>query len=60
MSEEHKHHHHHHHRDDASLFKERSLRDIRLKRLAEKWIKIGLVVFAAVMGILVILAYTIG
>ena len=53
-------HHHHHHKDSASLFKERSLRAITLRRLFEKWLKIAVIVLAAVMVVLLILAYTIG
>ena len=53
-------HHHHHHKDSASLFKERSLRAITLRRLFEKWLKIAVVALAAVMVVLLILAYTVG
>ncbi len=60
MSEQKHHHHHHRHRDEASLFKERSLRSIRLRRLLDKWMKIGMLVVAVIMCILLVLAYTIG
>ena len=59
MSEQ-KHHHRHLHRDEASLFKERSLRSIRLRWLLDKWMKIGMLVVAVIMCILLVLAYTIG
>jgi len=58
MSEHH--HHHHHRKDSATIFKEKSLRAIELRRLFEKWLKIAVIVLAIVMVILLILAYTIG
>ena len=58
MSEQH--HHHHHRKDSATIFKEKSLRAIELRRLFEKWLKIAVIVLAIVMVILLILAYTIG
>ena len=57
---EHHHHHHHHRKDSATIFKEKSLRSIELRRLLEKWLKIAVIVLAIVMVILLILAYTIG
>ena len=58
MSEHH--HHHHHRKDSATIFKEKSLRAIELRRLFEKWLKIAVIVLAIVMVILLILASTIG
>ena len=62
MSEQqHHHHHHHHHRkDSATIFKEKSLRAIELRRLFEKWLKVIVIALAIVMVILLILAYTVG
>ena len=57
---EHHHHHHHHRKDSATIFKEKSLQAIELRRLLEKWLKIAVIVLAIVMVILLILAYTIG
>ena len=51
---------HHHHRDSASIFKEKSLRAIELRRLFEKYLKIVVVILAIVMVALVIFAYTLG
>ena len=59
MSEQH-HHHHHHHRDGASRFKERSLNAIYIRRQLEKYLKLALVVLAALSILAVILVYTIG
>ena len=42
------------------MFKEQSLRAIRLRRLADKWGKIVLAIIALVMIVLVLLAYTVG
>ncbi len=53
-------HHHRHHRDSASIFKEKSLRAIELRRLFEKYLKIAVVILAIVMVALVIFAYTLG
>ena len=56
-----KHHHHHHHRkDSATLFKERSLNAIVLRRKLEKWGKIALMVLAILMILAVIFVYTMG
>ena len=59
MEQEH-HHHHRHHKESASIFKEKSLRAIELRRLFEKYLKIAVVILAIVMVALVIFAYTIG
>ena len=52
--------HHHHHKDSSSIFKEKSLRAIELRRLFEKYLKIVVVLLAIVMVALVIFAYTFG
>ena len=57
MSSEH-HHHHHHHRDGASIFKERSLNAIVLRRKLEKWGKIVLLIVAILMIIALFAVYT--
>ena len=59
MSERH-HHHDHRHRDDASLFKERSLNSIEFRRKFEKWLKFIVVVIAILMVMAVIYVYTFG
>ena len=59
MEQEH-HHHHRRHKDSASIFKEKSLRAIELRRLFEKYLKIVVVILAIVMVALVIFAYTLG
>ena len=59
MEQEH-HHHHRRHKDSASIFKEKSLRAIELRRLFEKYLKIAVVILAVVMVALVIFAYTLG
>ena len=59
MSDQHRH-HHHHHKDYASRFKERSLLAIEYRRKADKWLKITLMVVAALMVLLVILATLFG
>ena len=51
---------HHHHKDSSSIFKEKSLRAIELRRLFEKYLKIAVVTLAIVMVALVIFAYTLG
>ena len=53
-------HHHHHEPDDASLFKQRSLSQIQLKKTLEKVLKMALTIIAILMAIAVILVYTIG
>ena len=60
MSEQQHHHHHHHRKDGASRFKERSLNAIYLRRQLEKYLKIFLIVLAALSVLAVILVYTIG
>ncbi len=56
---EHKHHHHHHrhHRDSASIYRNKTLREIELRKLAERIIKIALYVIAIIMAIAVIVVY---
>lgn len=57
----HHHQHHHHHKmDSASKFKRDSLRWIARKKLIAKWGKRILVGIAIIMGLAVIIAYTIG
>mgnify|MGYP007056158348 FL=1 len=51
------HHHHHHRKDGASRFKERSLNAIVLRRKIEKWLKMILLVLAALMILAVIYVY---
>ena len=60
MEQQQHHHHHHHRKDSATIFKEKSLRAIELRRFFEKWLKIFVMAIAAIMVILLILAYTIG
>jgi hypothetical protein len=60
MEQQHHHHHHHHHKDSASIFKERSLRAIRYRRIFEKYLKIATVILAIIMVGLVFFAYTFG
>jgi hypothetical protein len=62
MSEKESHHgHHHHHRmDSASKFKRDSLRAIERRKIFAKWGKIILIGLTIFMGILCVLAYTIG
>ena len=60
MSEQQHHHHHHHRKDGASRFKERSLNAIYIRRQLEKYLKIFLIVLAALSILAVILVYTIG
>lgn len=57
---EHHHHHHHHKMDGASKFKRKSLLAIERKKFIAKWLKRTVVALAIIMGILVVLAYTIG
>ena len=51
------HHHHHHRKDGASRFKERSLNAIVLRRKIEKWLKVFLLILAALMILAVIYVY---
>ncbi len=63
MEEQHHHHHHthhHHKKDGASIFKQKSLQAIERRKLFEKIAKIGTIVLAIVMAVLVIFAYTLG
>lgn len=53
-------HHHHRRKDNASIFKERSLRAIALRKKAEKILKVGMIILAIIMGTLVVLSYVIG
>ncbi len=53
-------HHHHHHMDNASRFMYHNLRMIELRKMAAKIGLRLLLGIAIIMGILVILAYTIG
>ena len=54
------HHHHHHRKDSATLFKERSLNAIVLRRKLEKWLKVALMVLALLMILAVVFVYTMG
>ena len=58
MSEQKK--HHHHHKDGSSRFRDRSLNAIYLRRQAEKYLKILLIVLACLSVIAVLLVYTVG
>ena len=58
MSEQKK--HHHHHKDGASRFRDRSLNAIYLRRQAEKFLKILLIVLACLSVIAFVLVYTVG
>ena len=52
--------HHHHEPDDASVFKQRSLSQIKLKKTIEKVLKITLIILALLMALAVVFVYTIG
>ena len=54
------HHHHHHHDDYATRFKRKSLQSIEFRRKADKWLKIILMLLAALMILLVLLATLFG
>lgn len=56
----HGHHHHHHKMDSASKFKRDSLKAIERRKILAKWGKILLIALTILMGILCVLAYTIG
>ena len=58
MSEQKK--HHHHHKDGSSRFRDRSLNAIYLRRQAEKYLKILLIVLACLSVIAFVLVYTVG
>jgi hypothetical protein len=63
MSEQNSHHHHHHHGhklDGASKFKRDSLNAIERDKALAKWGKRILIVIAILMGLAVVIAYTIG
>lgn len=61
MAEEHHHHHHHHHRiDSGSRFKMDSLRSIERKKKIVKILKRVMIALTIILGIAVVLAYTIG
>ena len=60
MSDTHHHHHHHHEMDSASKFKRDSLKAIEQRKIIAKWGKIALLCIAFLMGIAVIVAYTVG
>ena len=53
MAEEH-HHHPHHKKDGASLFKQRSLRAIEMRKKIEKCLKVSLIILAIIMAIAVV------
>lgn len=57
MAESVSHHHGHHHEDYASRFKRKSLLSISIRRKVDKWLKRVLFILAAIMILLVILAY---
>ena len=57
---EHHHTHHHHKEDGASRFKHKSLSAIRKRKQMAKILKMALLVIAVLMGIVVLLAYTVG
>jgi|GEM_PF-4633590 hypothetical protein len=57
---EHHHTHHHHKEDGASRFKHKSLAAIRKRKQMAKILKMALLVIAVLMGIVVLLAYTVG
>ncbi len=52
--------HHKKHRDEASVFRDRTLRGIERRKIFLKVLKIVVVCLAIVMAILVLLAYSIG
>ena len=54
------HHHSHHKKDGSSLFKQRSLANIRRKKVIEKVLKITLTIIALLMAIAVVFVYTVG
>lgn len=62
MAEEQKHHHHHsHHKeDDATRFKRKSLASIKRWKIIRKWAFRALCLLAFIMGVAVVLVYTIG
>ncbi|QVJ80378.1 hypothetical protein SAMN04487826_1142 [Prevotella sp. khp1] len=52
--------HHHHEPDDASVFKQRSLSQMQLKKTLEKVLKITLIILALLMALAVVFVYTLG
>jgi cell division protein FtsL len=58
---EHHHHHHHHqtHQDGATMFKLKSLKAIQRRKMIEKVLKAIVTVIAILMGIAVVIVYTI-
>ncbi len=59
-NEHHHHHHRHHHEDDGTRFKRKNLLSIKRRKTIKKWGFVALCTIAVIMGILVVLAYTIG
>ena len=53
-------HKHHHHKDSATIFKERSLNAIVLRRKLEKWGKIVVMILALFMVLATLYVYTLG
>ncbi len=57
-------HHHHHHRkykkDSSTIFKEKTFKQIELRKKLEKAIKIILIIIAILMGLAVIFVYKFG
>lgn len=62
MAEEHHHHHHHHHHrmDAGNRFKMDSLRSIERNKKIVKILKRVMIALTIILGIAVVLAYTIG
>lgn len=62
MAEEHTHHHHHHHHreDGASRFKRKNLASIKRWKAIRKWSFRALCLVAIIMGIAVVVVYTLG
>ena len=52
--------HHHRKKDSATLFKERSLNAIVLRRKIEKWLKLTLTLIALLMLLALAYVYTFG
>ena len=51
---------HHHKKDDATLFRQRSLANIQRKKILEKVLKTTLVIIAILMALAVLFVYTLG
>ena len=60
QQQQHQHHHRHHKEDDATRFKRKSLLAIERQKTIRKWAFRGLCLVAILMGVLVLLAYTVG